>query len=335
MDTEDFKKIMTAKSKYFARLQNIPAPGGNGCHTQLLSVANLGVLAGYSPEEIQEDIRQAIPSGKRRVSDSEIEAAVYKATSDHKTITLPTGEKYQRYRPHRQEPIVHNGKTALQRIIEQSNITDDADLWESSPVRPDWTPQEDAANFLFSMFMPDDLIFIGERLEPGIIGQNILTMAGWIKYFQAGGKTAPFLIINPLSGKPATKKNGDGETFRGDGNIKSFRYCLAEFDNLSREDQIRFWTAVKLPIVCLVDSGGKSIHGWIDVQRLADVQSVDDWQREIRQRFYEQGLIPLGVDSACSNPARLARLPGHLRTETGNYQNILWLAAPENRIENQ
>ena len=149
-----------------------------------------------------------------------------------------------------------------------------------------------------------------------------------MNFFQSGGKSAPFIIINPLSGQLAPKKGGDGETFRGDGNIKSFLYCLVEFDNLSREDQIRFWTspAVKeLPIVALVDSGGKSIHGWI---KILNINSINNWQQEIRQKLYEQGLIPLSVDSACSNPARLSRLPGHLR-DTGKYQKILWLANPE------
>jgi hypothetical protein len=197
-----------------------------------------------------------------------------------------------------------------------------------SPVRLDWLPADDTVNFLLAMFAADDLIFIGERLEPGIIGQNIRTVAVWINFFQSGGKSAPFIIINPLSGQLAPKKGGDGETFRGDGNIKSFLYCLVEFDNLSREDQIRFWTspAVKeLPIVALVDSGGKSIHGWI---KILNINSINNWQQEIRQKLYEQGLIPLSVDSACSNPARLSRLPGHLR-DTGKYQKILWLANPE------
>ncbi len=175
------------------------------------------------------------------------------------------------------------------------------------------------------MFEPSDLLFIGERLEPGIIGQNIRTAAAWIKFFQSGGKTAPFIIINPFTGKPAPKKGGDGETFRGDNNINSFRYCLVEFDNLNREEQIRFWTAAKLPIMALMDSGGKSIHGWI---KLTNINSISDWQREIKQKLYDQYLIPLGVDPACSNPARLSRLPGHLR-DTGKYQRILWLNIPE------
>jgi hypothetical protein len=219
--------------------------------------------------------------------------------------------------------MIKDGAATLRRIIEQSNIHEEVDLWEMSPIRIDWPPENDTVLFLSVMFEPLDFLFIGEHLEPGIIGRNIRTAKDWIDYFQTGGKTAPFIIVNPLTGVAAPKKTGDGESFRGDGNIKSFRYCLVEFDNLTREEQIRFWTSKEvreLPIAALVDSGGKSIHGWI---RTSNINSLNDWQREIRGKLYEQGLIPLGVDSACSNPSRLSRLPGHLRDN--NYQRILWL----------
>jgi hypothetical protein len=130
-----------------------------------------------------------------------------------------------------------------------------------------------------------------------------------------------------LTGTPATSKTADKTTLRGDNNVKAFRHCLAEFDNLTREEQFRFWSAVKLPIVALIDSGGKSIHAWIDIQKLATVTAPDQWQAQIKGRLYDQILTPLGVDGACSNPARLSRLPGHYRTEKGKFQKLLWLSS--------
>lgn len=321
---------MNRLARYQERLANIPAPGGGGCHVFLLGVANLGVMGGVDPETIFQDIRQTIPQGGRRVTDQEIRAAIHRAMNDHgAAVALPTGEAYHRYRPPKPEPTIKDGKAALQNIIKQSKISDEADLWESSPIRLHWEPQEDAGKFLFAMFEPGDLIFIGERHEAGNRGGTIRPAAEWIKHFQTGGKTAAHILINPLNGLPVDKKTGEGETFRGDGNVSAFRYAMAEFDGLSREDQIRFWTTVKLPIAALIDSGGKSIHAWFDVSRLANVQAAADWQREIRGRLYDQALIPLGVDSACSNPARLSRLPGHYREEKKKYQRILWLNKPE------
>lgn len=322
---------MNQLARYQERLATIPAPGGGGCHVSLLGVANLGILGGIDPETLFQDIRQAIPRGGRRVSDQEIRAAIHRAMNDHRAaVTLPTGETYHRYRLQtKREPPIMDGKTTLQNIIKQSKIPDEADLWESSPIHLDWEPQEDAGKFLFAMFEPGDLIFIGERHEAGTLGGTIRPAAEWIKHFQSSGKTAAYILINPLNGLPAEKKTAEGETFRGDGNVSVFRYAMAEFDGLSREDQVRFWTAARLPLVALIDSGGKSIHAWLDVSRLANVQTAADWQREIRGRLYDQALIPLGVDSACSNPARLSRLPGHFREEMEKYQRILWLNTPE------
>lgn len=184
----------------------------------------------------------------------------------------------------------------------------------------------DAVLFLKILFKPDDHVFIGDRHD----ADTIKTAADWIEYFTNDGTTAPFIIINPLSGHHAPTKSGDKMTMRGDNNVKAFSYCMAEFDTLNREDQIKFWCAVKLPIVALIDSGGKSIHAWIDVQKLAKVETSEQWRTEIKFRLYDQILTPLGVDAACSNPARLSRLPGHYRNEKERYQRLLWLS-PEGR----
>lgn len=303
-------------SRYQEALLDIPSPGC-GCHPSLLGVANSGVKAGLDSEQIFQDIRQNIPQGDRRVSDREIQDAISKALSDYK------GKKFiPKARP---RPIVNDGKTALQKIIEQGMISDEADLWEVSPIRLYGEPEKDPSLLLRIVFEPADLIWIGEIFKAGIDGDTIRKRDEWISYFENGGKTAPHIILNPLNGIPAPTKNGEGTTLRGDGNIKEYRYCLIEFDTLSREDQIRFWSAAKLPIVALIDSGGKSIHAWLKVSKLAQVSTSEQWATEIKGRLYDRILTPMGVDRACSNPARLSRLPGHYRGE-GQYQRLLWLS---------
>jgi len=185
----------------------------------------------------------------------------------------------------------------------------------------------DAILLLETIYKKTDLLWMGERHQAGNIGDTIRSVSDWITYFHNGAKTAPHIILNPLTGAPAPTKTGDKTTLRGDGNIAAYRFCLAELDNLSREDQIRFWSAVKLPIVCLIDSGGKSIHAWLQVSKLATVTSSEQWSAEIKGRLYDRILTPLGVDAACFTPARLSRLPGHYRTEKGAWQRLLWLSA--------
>ena len=313
------KPVPVIESRYIEALRTIPAPGGNGCHTSLLGVANLGIMAGKDPHELHEEIRQAIPAGRRRVRDSEITDAINKALVDHQGGTFTP-------RP-RPAPAVRNGNAARQRIINQGRISDDADLWEESPVKIKCLPEETPGLLLSTLFEPDDLVWIGERHQAGILGETIRRASEWVEHFQGGGMTGPHIIINPLDGIPRPKKSGDGETLRGDHNVFAFRYCMVEFDDLSREDQIRFWSAIKLPIVALIDTGGKSIHAWVQVSKLATVNTLEQWQENIKIKLYDRILAPLGVDAACSNPSRLSRLPGHLREEKNTTQRLLWLSS--------
>ncbi len=322
--------------KFMKQLPELPAPGGNGCHAAILGVANLGVLAGLTPEQIYMAIRQAIPAGGRKVPDREIWEAIAKAFADHRpTVTLPNGESYRRYTPPKTKPVIHNGKIALQNIIKQGSISTEADLRDRSPISLCGPPEDDTILFLSTIYEPDDLIWMGQPYGPGIMGQSIRRVADWIELIRRTGVTEPFFIVNPLSGKSAAKISGDGVTYRGNLNVATFKYALVEYDTLTHEDQIRFWSAVKLPIRSLVDTGGKSIHALLDVQKMGKVETYDQWQTIIKSRLYDQYLTPMGVDSNCSNPARLSRVPGHYRTEKNNWQRLIWLSPTGRSIENE
>ncbi|MCX5847726.1 MAG: hypothetical protein NTW12_15445 [Deltaproteobacteria bacterium] len=308
---------MNLLARYNESLKNI-VPPGCGCHPYLLSTANYGVLAGLTAEQIFSDIRNAIPQGSRRIPDKEIQDAINKALSDHNG-----GSFTPKKRP---APVVNDGKTALQKIICQAKITTEVDLFDVSPVKITWEPEEDTINFLSLLFDPGDHIFIGDKF-----GTTVKPVFDWIDGFRKGAKTSPHIIPNPMTGREGMTKDGK-PSYRCDNTVKKYSHCMAEFDDLSRADQIRFWSAARLPVVCLIDSGGKSIHAWLDVQKLATVETPEQWQSAIKQRLYDSLLAPLGVDKACSNPARLSRLPGHYRTEKGNYQRILWLSGLEGRF---
>jgi len=301
---------MSLLDRYQESLKNIPPPGC-GCHAYLLSVANHGIMAGLNTEAIFQDVRRSIPTGNRQIPDKEITDAISKALSDHKC-----GSFTPKATP---TPVVQDGKAALQRIIDQGTITEDADLYDASPVKITWEPEEDTVNFLSILFDPGEYLFIGDKF-----GTTVKTSGEWIDGYKKGAKTSPHIIVNPLSGLCVPKKDRSGTTMRSDANVKTFKYCLVEFDALSREEQIRFWSAAKLPIVALIDSAKKSIHAWLAVQELARIETSEDWQREIKTRLYQGLLSPLGVDRSCANPARLSRLPGHKRD--GIYQRLLWIS---------
>lgn len=310
---------LRALDKYRDNLLH-PKPRGTGCHSWILSTVNLGFLAGVDPQTIHGDILRSIPHGIRR---GEIEEAIRKVQGERGAGSVYTPQP-------RAIPAVMDGKAALRKILEQGRYDDEVDIWESSPIRI-WDPPQDHPGLLLStLYKPDDLVWIGERHDPGILGESIRPVSEWIEYFKAGGKPGPHIIPNPLTGRPSPRKSGDGSTMRGDGNIKEYRYCVVEFDNLPKEDQYRFWSAVRLPLAVLIDSGGKSIHAWLQVSRLhGPVCTPEHWQVNVKGWLYGRLLVPLGVDPACSNPARLSRMPGHFRQEKNAFQRLLWISPTE------
>ena len=308
--------------KYLLRLQSIPPPGGGGCHQSLLGVANLGVRAGLTAERIFQDIGNHIPAGHRRVPDREVWEAINKAFGDRQ-IHNGNLRKLRRKQP------ALNGKIVLQKIIAQGRIHDAVELCDASPIKLSGEPADNAILLLSVLYKTDDLIWIGDKYDIGMVGVTIRTRDEWITHLRNGGKAAPHIIPNPVSGQEGLTKGGK-PSLRCDNTIKVFRYAMGEFDNLSKEEQIRFWSAVELPISALIDTGGKSIHAWVDISKLTSVESPEHWQREIKGRLYGRILTPLGVDAACSNSARLSRLPGHYRSEKQAWQRLLWLS-PEGR----
>ncbi|WP_408998401.1 hypothetical protein ACJ77P_12320 [Syntrophus buswellii] len=306
--------------KYQRSLSVLPAPG-DGCHPALLGVANYGVLAGIEPQQIFCDIQECLKSGNRVVQDREIQDAIIRAVADHSDRTA---ESLLHISKNIKENS-HDGQAILRFIIGKAEFCNERDLADLSPIPIPEDPSLHPGLFLEAMYLPTDLNFIADSTDPGIMNSNIKTTAAWLDHFNNEGRTAPFIIVNPLNGLPAIKKSGGGSTFRGDANVECFRYCIVEHDNLNYEDQLRFWAAVDLPVAALVYSGGKSIHGWIDIQKIASVTSHDQWNFQIKDRLYKQCLIPMGFDPACKNPTRLSRLPGHFREEKNQYQRLLWL----------
>lgn len=318
---------MILRSNFETALTTLPRPGGNGYHPRLLGVANIGIRSGIPPEQVAAALRAFTPPGGRRVQDQEILDAVNKAA-------LGAAQAPQRYGvPRRRPPAFGHvasppsvlpfdaAKFMAARLAEGAGYGE-ADIWEASPVRMERPPgSEDASQLIVALYAPDDRLFIGDTY-----GRTVRTAAEWVARFRAGEPIPPHIIPNPVSGMIGMTKDGR-PSYRADACVKSFRFAVAEFDGMSREDQLRFWWALKVPVCALIDSGGKSLHAWI---RVEDVTSADQWTETVENVLFARWLIPLGCDAACRNEARLSRLPGHYRAEKGKWQRLLYLA-PEGR----
>lgn len=291
-------------------------------------MANIGIRSGIPPDEVAAALRAHTPPGGRRVPDREILDAVDKAALGQ--VNAPQRGGPPRWRvpsPPRQVPHAidrrpFDAAKLKANLLAQGDGYGEADMWEASPVRIETPPgPEDACLLLERLYSPGDILYVGDTY-----GRTVKTAAEWLADFRNGRPLSPHVIPNPMTGVMAMTKDGR-PSFRADACVKSFRFAVAEFDGMSREDQLRFWWAVDLPVCVLIDSGGKSLHAWI---RIDGIETAAAWADVVEQQLFSRWLVPLGCDAACRNEARLSRLPGYFRAEKGNWQRILYMA-PEGR----
>ena len=299
----------TVARKFETALHSWPS-AGSGVHSHLMAVCNLAAIAGLNPVDAEREIIRTMP---RPPSPSgEVAAAIRKAYSEHKGGAVD-------YRPTYAKPTKPQPKPmTAQAFIQRGDGAEECDWWEASPYRIDWGEPGpmDAVVLLRTLYAPGEFVFLGERY-----GVEVRTAADWIARMEGGATLPPHWIPNPLTGQE--HPTGDGKlSKRGDSAVASFRFAVAEFDTLSKPEQLAFWWGFKsAPIGALIDSGGKSIHAILKV----DCANRADWERDVEGILFPKVLCPLGCDPACRNESRLSRLPGHFRTEKNAWQRLLFL----------
>lgn len=102
-----------------------------------------------------------------------------------------------------------------------------------------------------------------------------------------------------------------------DKDVTRLDYVLIESDSLPIEEQKKFLISSELPIVALVESGGKSVHAVVRV----DAKTKQEYDQRVAFLFDWLGKNNFIVDKANKNPSRLSRLPGAERH--GNIQKLI------------
>jgi len=297
--------MFTSYEKYYFALKEIPPPG-TGCHPFLLKVANLGRIAFIRRDQVEKDLLKYIPAGDRVVEVREVQEACAKAFS---------------IAPHVRVPQVQFDPVLLEKMLAKGAGVTEADIRSKSPCPIPVDPREQTALVLEHLFSPTDYVFMGP-----LRGWIVRQVKDWLVSVQTGRHEMDFIAPNPMTGELAKCTCGK-ESWRCDASVKDFRFAVVEFDTLTKEQQYGFWVTVDLPVVALIDSGNKSIHGWIRV----DCKSLEGWDEKVKQKLFDENLSPLGVDSSCRNPSRLSRTPGVYRKDKGAWQKLLYFAGKEGR----
>lgn len=125
------------------------------------------------------------------------------------------------------------------------------------------------------------------------------------------GRLGVWYLVQPISGKweigERVKDGAVKMTRRSEANVTHWVHFVLESDELEPEIWMQVVAALRLPIVAIYSSGGRSLHALV---RYA-VDSKPHWD-EVK-KVLEKLVCPLGADPGALSAVRLSRLPGCFR----------------------
>lgn len=195
-----------------------------------------------------------------------------------------------------------------------------ADFWDASPTILDSPMEGDAQLFIRGLFGPEDVLWLGDQFDSGEArhAANFRPAREWFQLENLPPRIASGIF------KP-------GVISRSDCNLISSPFIVIESDDLighkptdddEREENKRLCAALivlcrdrfKLTLRAVIDTGGKSLHGWFDrpsPEALEALMSIT------------QGLaIDAAVVTRSANPLRL---PGCVHQSTGKPARLHYL----------
>ena len=158
-------------------------------------------------------------------------------------------------------------------------------------------PTQTLIRYLEAMFQPDELVGYATQVKPDNHGKlkpintNLAMKASEFIDRLRDAESIEAVIgpyradcgawirLNPLDGKG-----------QSDRNVAAYRHVLIESDTLPKEEQERIYRKYELPITCLVDSAGKSVHALVRI----DAPNEQEYRNRVNYlfRFLEQHGFP-------------------------------------------
>lgn len=297
---------MTRQLKPFLQaMLAAPPHAGEGVHNWLFRVARQ--LHAHLPAgEIVSLLENRVAACGRAVPRSEIVAAVQNSLASawqpsHNTPgqTPPKpAPKWPAVNKEQREAIVRDGVGMV-------------DLWEASPVRIEDNDQH-TEEIIDRLFPGKPLLCCGAtsaafdtRPREDWRGE----MAG-LQFVVPSPMTAPF-------GRKKNPKPGESETSAHTlNNTGPRRFLICEFDTGTADEHaaLLLHLGTYAPLVCVVHSGGKSLHGWFLVQGQPDAKV---------EKFFRYA-VTLGADRATWPRSQFVRMPDGTR-DNGRRQPVCFL----------
>ena len=202
-------------------------------------------------------------------------------------------------------------------IVEEHPAVLTADRWDVP--RSTTTPEAQLDTYLSTLFQTGDLVSYcveawqdkDGKWKPGhrqITGRpvtdilDVLRRGGKVE--DAIGTSVPeagaWVRFNPVSGE-VTEAGGIRDSF-----VTDYRFALVESDTLTIEEQYACIHRMQLPVACLVNSGGKSLHAIVRI----DAADEKQYRDRVSYLYNVCAKYGMNIDKNDRNPSRLSRMPG-------------------------
>jgi hypothetical protein len=274
-----------------------PPSAGEGVHGWLFRVARQ--LHAHLPAgKIIGLLENRVGGCGRAVTGNEIVAAVQNSLPcawqpRPGVFALPPASKWPALNRERREAIIQDGGGL-------------ADLWEASKPR-----LEDGAGnteeIIDRLFPPDSLLCCGKSSQ----FFETRPREGW------RGELSSLALIVPSPMIAPTGLTQEGkESAHTLSNTGARRFLVCEFDTGATDAHaaLLMHLGTFAPLVCVVHSGGKSLHGWFFVHGQPDAKV---------ERYFRYA-VSLGADRATWTRSQFVRMPDGNR-DNGRRQTVLYL----------
>jgi RecA-family ATPase len=167
------------------------------------------------------------------------------------------------------------------------------------------TKKPTTKEFFEALYNPDDVIhFCSVQKLDGRAQPNLNR---WVKVKDLVRDSKKYAHLFKCEEGTWMRVNPIGENKQSDKDVTKFKYCLVESDVIPKEDQLKRLEESGLPIAALIDSGGKSIHAYVNV----DAENITEYHK--RREELWNSLPEFNIDEANKNPSRFARFPNAIR----------------------
>lgn len=283
--------------------------GANHCRVTLDKVPTIFCFhtsCGHAVDEANHRLRSDI--GK-----------VERGLKSNPTPYQPTPEDRAKLQEKRRiEELRRRSAESLPFILQKFHV-EPADIWEESPVRLLDDPSGDW-RLLVHLFELDDVIWVGDKKSScndeaddnrkSVCRRFFRPVEDWLLC-----PAAPANFTCPSTFKP-------GSFSRSNANVLQRKFLVIESDCLSKTDMLAViqWCRGFMRLRAIVDTAGKSLHGWFDAV-------TPDVEQKLRIILPNLGRASdedeKTLDPALFKLAQPCRLPGALRDK--KYQNLYYL----------